>query len=235
MPTTWPARRRCAGCRRSSRSSSRPSWSGATGSSSWVAATAETHLVLRRLRPRGGRGQCVSRGDRGLPAAGRLARRGGHVRRVAGGCPRILVERVKGDNGPRVVYARFFLHAITEREEESLLDLAAAICEPDDLLAVEYRTIRDLSGTEGDRLPLPAVRPAGVVRGACARPWLRRALHGRGVRNPRSTGRTTPTWRALSSGGEPSRSVVRRRPWRHPWAPILAPGRAHISTRCCRF
>ena len=59
-----------------------------------------------------------------------------------------LVERVKGDNGPRVIYARFFLHAITEREEESLLDLAAAIGEPGDLLAVEYRTIRDLSGTK---------------------------------------------------------------------------------------
>ena len=58
-----------------------------------------------------------------------------------------LADRVKG-TGPRVVYARFFLHAITEAEEEVLLDLAAALTEPGDLLAVEYRTIRDLSGTK---------------------------------------------------------------------------------------
>jgi len=59
-----------------------------------------------------------------------------------------LAARVKGDEGPRVVYARFFLHAITEVEEESLLDLAAAATEPGDLLAVEYRTVRDSSGAK---------------------------------------------------------------------------------------
>ena len=59
-----------------------------------------------------------------------------------------LAARVKGTSGPRVVYARFFLHAITEPEEESLLDLASAIAEAGDLLAVEYRTIRDSSGAK---------------------------------------------------------------------------------------
>lgn len=57
-----------------------------------------------------------------------------------------LAARVKGQDAPRAVYARFFLHAITEEEEQSLLDLAASITEPGDLLAVEYRTIRDSSG-----------------------------------------------------------------------------------------
>jgi SAM-dependent methyltransferase len=59
-----------------------------------------------------------------------------------------LVAKVRGDAGPRVVYARFFLHAITDHEEETLLDVAAAIGDPGDLLAVEYRTTRDSSGAK---------------------------------------------------------------------------------------
>ena len=59
-----------------------------------------------------------------------------------------LAARVRGERGPRVVYARFFLHTINESEEESLLDLAAAITDPGDLLAVEYRTVRDASGAK---------------------------------------------------------------------------------------
>ncbi len=59
-----------------------------------------------------------------------------------------LASRIRGDAGPRLVYARFFLHAITESEEVRLLDLAAAITEPGDTLAVEYRTIRDSSGAK---------------------------------------------------------------------------------------
>jgi SAM-dependent methyltransferase len=59
-----------------------------------------------------------------------------------------LAARIRGANGPRLVYARFFLHAITEAEEESLLELAAAVTDPDDLLAVEYRTVRDSSGVK---------------------------------------------------------------------------------------
>ncbi len=58
-----------------------------------------------------------------------------------------IAGRIRGD-GPRVVYARFFLHAITEAEEETLLDLAGQIADPGDLLAVEYRTIRDSSGAK---------------------------------------------------------------------------------------
>ncbi len=48
--------------------------------------------------------------------------------------------------GPHLVYARFFVHAITDEEEASFIDLAARITSPGDLLAVEYRTIRDSSG-----------------------------------------------------------------------------------------
>lgn len=59
-----------------------------------------------------------------------------------------LAERVRGAAGPRIVYARFFLHAIEAEEEASLLELAAAICDAGDLLAVEYRTIRDASGVK---------------------------------------------------------------------------------------
>ncbi len=78
-----------------------------------------------------------------------------------------LAAKVRGDVAPRIVYARFFVHAITEAEEVSLLDLAAAITDPGDLLAVEYRTVRDLSGAKVDRDALPAVRAAGRVRGPC--------------------------------------------------------------------
>ncbi len=59
-----------------------------------------------------------------------------------------LADLVRGEHGPRLVYARFFLHAITEDEERTLLALAAAITEPGDLLAVEYRTVRDSSGAK---------------------------------------------------------------------------------------
>lgn len=59
-----------------------------------------------------------------------------------------LADQLAGGNGPRLVYARFFVHAITDAEEESLLDLAAKITDPGDLLAVEYRTLRDASGAK---------------------------------------------------------------------------------------
>ena len=59
-----------------------------------------------------------------------------------------LPARIKGPTGPRVVYARFFLHAITESEEACLIGLAGAVTDPGDLLAVEYRTIRDSSGVK---------------------------------------------------------------------------------------
>lgn len=44
-----------------------------------------------------------------------------------------------------LVYARFFLHAITMPEEQRFLDLAARVTRPGDLLAVEFRTNRDVA------------------------------------------------------------------------------------------
>lgn len=55
-------------------------------------------------------------------------------------------SRVPTSERPTAVYARFFLHAITEEEEQSFLTLAAALTSPGDLLAVEYRTVRDSIG-----------------------------------------------------------------------------------------
>lgn len=55
-------------------------------------------------------------------------------------------SRVPASDRPTVVYARFFLHAITEEEEQHFLALAAALTSPGDLLAVEYRTVRDSIG-----------------------------------------------------------------------------------------
>jgi len=79
-----------------------------------------------------------------------------------------LAARIRGEAGPRVVYARFFLHAITEAEEETLLDLAAGLTDPGDLLAVEYRTVRDSSGakvtaTHYRRFVLPAAFEARAL------------------------------------------------------------------------
>lgn len=61
-----------------------------------------------------------------------------------------LPERLgaSGHTGPLAVYARFFVHAITDREEEDFLSLAAALTSPGDLLAVEYRTVRDQTGAK---------------------------------------------------------------------------------------
>ena len=59
-----------------------------------------------------------------------------------------LAERLRKVEGPHALYARFFIHAITDEEEQSFLDLAAAVTSPGDLLAVEYRTIRDQVGAK---------------------------------------------------------------------------------------
>jgi SAM-dependent methyltransferase len=59
-----------------------------------------------------------------------------------------LVERLSGSPGPHLVYARFFVHAITDGEEEVFLDLASELTGPGDLLAVEYRTVRDQVGAK---------------------------------------------------------------------------------------
>jgi cyclopropane fatty-acyl-phospholipid synthase-like methyltransferase len=59
-----------------------------------------------------------------------------------------LAGRLKASTGPLAVYARFFVHAITDDEERSFLDLAAELTSPGDMLAVEYRTVRDASGAK---------------------------------------------------------------------------------------
>jgi SAM-dependent methyltransferase len=59
-----------------------------------------------------------------------------------------LASQLKGQPGPLAIYARFFVHAITDEEEGAFLDLAAELTSPGDVLAVEYRTIRDASGAK---------------------------------------------------------------------------------------
>jgi cyclopropane fatty-acyl-phospholipid synthase-like methyltransferase len=54
-----------------------------------------------------------------------------------------LLEIGRSDELRTVVYARFFLHAISEEEEKSFLAAAKAATRSGDLMAVEYRTIRD--------------------------------------------------------------------------------------------
>lgn len=59
-----------------------------------------------------------------------------------------LADQIGPAEGPRVVYARFFLHAITDEEEQAFFTLTKALTTPGDLLAVEYRTVRDSSGSK---------------------------------------------------------------------------------------
>jgi cyclopropane fatty-acyl-phospholipid synthase-like methyltransferase len=59
-----------------------------------------------------------------------------------------LANRLQAPELPLVVYARFFVHAISDDEEQAFLDLAAELTSAGDRLAVEYRTIRDLSGAK---------------------------------------------------------------------------------------
>jgi SAM-dependent methyltransferase len=59
-----------------------------------------------------------------------------------------LAGQLKGPVGPLAVYARFFLHAITDDEERCFLALAADLTAAGDILAVEYRTVRDASGAK---------------------------------------------------------------------------------------
>lgn len=59
-----------------------------------------------------------------------------------------LASQITEGGDHTVVYARFFVHAITEEEEAKFLDTAAALTKSGDLLAVEYRTVRDQSGAK---------------------------------------------------------------------------------------
>ncbi|WP_298921276.1 class I SAM-dependent methyltransferase [uncultured Roseobacter sp.] len=55
------------------------------------------------------------------------------------------VQRVLSNRRAKAVcvYARFFLHAITEDEEDALIDALHNGCEPGDIVAFEYRTLAD--------------------------------------------------------------------------------------------
>lgn len=59
-----------------------------------------------------------------------------------------LADMVPGAQGPTTIYARFFLHAITESEEQAFLACADKLTKPGDLMALEYRTLRDQSGAK---------------------------------------------------------------------------------------
>jgi SAM-dependent methyltransferase len=57
-----------------------------------------------------------------------------------------LADRIKGLHGrPTLIYARFFLHALTDEEEASFLNLARAVTAPGDTLALEFRTMKDVT------------------------------------------------------------------------------------------
>ncbi len=43
----------------------------------------------------------------------------------------------------RLVYSRFFIHAITESEEDRFLDFSSKVCQGGDITALEFRTYRD--------------------------------------------------------------------------------------------
>ena len=51
-------------------------------------------------------------------------------------------------DGPAMAYARFFLHAISDDEQEAFFADLAAVLKSGDRLALEYRTTRDAAGTK---------------------------------------------------------------------------------------
>jgi ubiquinone/menaquinone biosynthesis C-methylase UbiE len=53
------------------------------------------------------------------------------------------VQAVLPQSGLTCVYARFFIHAINDDEEQAFLALASTLCREGDRLAVEFRTLRD--------------------------------------------------------------------------------------------
>ena len=62
--------------------------------------------------------------------------------RLSGDINRVLEN--KRIQGPVIVYARFLIHAITDEEERSLIDLAdSLLCDRDGSVALEFRTERD--------------------------------------------------------------------------------------------
>lgn len=67
-----------------------------------------------------------------------------HICADVSGCAKHLEPLfTEGEGISTVLYARFFLHAITEAEEESFLMLAARMLRANDFLALEYRSTKD--------------------------------------------------------------------------------------------
>jgi hypothetical protein len=66
---------------------------------------------------------------------------------------RAFIESVRGSEvaGPLVVYMRFFLHAIDERAQTSLLDALTNELDREFYLCVEFRTIEDRNRTKVHR------------------------------------------------------------------------------------
>ncbi len=59
-----------------------------------------------------------------------------------------LPDIIPLSESPTTIYARFFIHAITEREEDAFLECASKLTRPGDLMGLEYRTLRDQSGAK---------------------------------------------------------------------------------------
>jgi len=57
--------------------------------------------------------------------------------------PQLLADSVSAADAQAVVYARFFLHALTDEEQERLLSALSEALRPGDLFVAEYRTTRD--------------------------------------------------------------------------------------------
>lgn len=59
-----------------------------------------------------------------------------------------VVNIIPVTDGPTAVYGRFFLHAITDEQEGAFLRCAESLTREGDIMAVEYRTVRDQSQTK---------------------------------------------------------------------------------------
>ncbi len=61
-----------------------------------------------------------------------------------------IVKSIRQSGSPEtaLVYARFFLHALTDDEEDNFFAGLAGALEIGDLVALEYRTVRDASGAK---------------------------------------------------------------------------------------
>lgn len=53
------------------------------------------------------------------------------------------IIELSGNSSSRLLYSRFFLHAINESQEIDFLDLASKVCKENDHFALEFRTNKD--------------------------------------------------------------------------------------------